>query len=523
MDETAGAAEELRLKTCLSRVPPTVAYRRPTFEQSQERPPNLITFGIIRENKGFEEAIDIARRIGFERWPEGRMPRMIIAGKPASNTILSKILCAKFDEASMRAVMYENMPIAQQFLRRPNLDGVAEKYRAEQKTDKLLQDSHVQSLITQRIDVCVDAAASADTAAKKERIRRAITKRLVTQEGEIGKTEIESALSSSAISAMMKQALPAQQPLASRSISPHTQAIARSDYPDLQGNAEFLASLQQCIDTELQQQQEIIMTQILERQGASPTAFVNVLLERQGRGELQEQHPIDLCLDVPPGRMPELFAQAKYVVRIDNKGWANNASGHINAFANGCIVYTDHGMDTGNEVLAGGRYHGAIPFLADRDGLRNDSAHLAQKVLDNIHARESDGGDSNRATFDCADRLFHEQFEPSRIAALAKNQYHALTRREMAAALRMSAHNDSSEIEAMPQQGLYDRIDRVSAEEIEAHRRNVAFVDNEVSHAQALDVERFRSRHSPIHAGSSSLSTTTHVSGVSQQQHSHRK
>jgi hypothetical protein len=49
--------------------------------------------------------------------------------------------------------------------------------------------------------------------------------------------------------------------------------------------------------------------------------------------------------------MPRIFAQAKYAIKFDEKGWANNASSHINALANGLIIFTGWGICTDTDVL----------------------------------------------------------------------------------------------------------------------------------------------------------------------------
>lgn len=49
--------------------------------------------------------------------------------------------------------------------------------------------------------------------------------------------------------------------------------------------------------------------------------------------------------------MTKIFKSAKYALKYDEKGWANNASSHINALANGLIVFTGWGMCTDDDVL----------------------------------------------------------------------------------------------------------------------------------------------------------------------------
>jgi glycosyltransferase involved in cell wall biosynthesis len=71
--------DRVRIPTSLSVVPLTITgLSLPSVESIFSRPPNILVFGIVRRNKGFEEAIALARLIK-ER--EGFIGKVIIAGK----------------------------------------------------------------------------------------------------------------------------------------------------------------------------------------------------------------------------------------------------------------------------------------------------------------------------------------------------------------------------------------------------------------------------------------------------------
>ena len=79
---------------------------------------------------------------------------------------------------------------------------------------------------------------------------------------------------------------------------------------------------------------------------------------------------IDIFVNVEESNVEELFGQAKYSIKYDEKGWANNASALINSLAYGSIVYTSWGMCTSKEVLAGGKYVDALVLPAGKYSLK---------------------------------------------------------------------------------------------------------------------------------------------------------
>lgn len=557
---------DLSSKTFLTRVPPTVNYVRPTLEEFQERPPNLIAFGLIRENKGFEEALDIAKNMNGKTWPEGAKPRMIIAGVPASSALLAKIICAKYTPDAVKKVISENIT---QVLDKSEIDVIAEKHRKiareTQEIDKICANPEFQKLVNERVGA-VHRDEVEDT--KIQTIRRNIAKTLL--EKEITKDTVKESIKDSTIYYIISSATKSQGPSSFSPLVQGTAAKYAAQYPELATNSGFLRDIESKVNETLTTKQEKTMEKILDQQKGSGHedqqhatlgAFVDTLSRRTGPGDLEEASPIDLRLNVPSDQMPPLFAQAKYAVKIDNKGWANNASGHINAFANGCIVYTGWGMDTPDEVLPArkkggrdipaGQYCGAIPFLEGKYSLR-EARHLttaeeragekgkhygisalstkdpitADKILSDIERRESSvdfqtevcgashilddisrresGAVSNRDTFQIAQRLFEEQFAPDRIAVGAKVQYSAIMRRGLVVSLRSKIRHSPEDIEAVPRQGLYEHIDRVSSKEIREYKDSRALVDRDIK-ASKLFADRLRSKlqeHQPTSATS---------------------
>ena len=150
--------------------------------------------------------------------------------------------------------------------------------------------------------------------------------------------------------------------------------------------------------------------------------------------------------------MPQIIAQAKYAIKYDEKGWANNASELINLLCYGCILYTGWGMCTDKEVVDGGRYSGAIVpnnkyslkhgehlspeveceekrecFTAHRKTINEEEKLITpQIVLDDIVAREANTAkyscddliitSSNSVTLEQARLLQNEKFHPVGIA-----------------------------------------------------------------------------------------------------------
>lgn len=92
-------AYNLKDKAVLSRVPPTTADINRIEEQNfyfRSKKPNIIIFGLIRESKGFEDALEIIEEIHTRYRTELPTTRLIIAGKPNSLKLLATIINKKF-------------------------------------------------------------------------------------------------------------------------------------------------------------------------------------------------------------------------------------------------------------------------------------------------------------------------------------------------------------------------------------------------------------------------------------------
>ena len=473
----------LESKAFLTRVPPTVSYVRPTFKEFQERPPNLIAFGLIRENKGFEEALDIAESINNRVWPLGKKPKMIIAGAPSSPALLSKIIASKFDDQSLRQIISKNN---KPYVENPKVmeAAIASVYAKYQKTleaEKLSKNSDLRRLVD------VKLRETSYTSEQKANVYLSVAKYCITQKVNItSDTEVlPASLNNKAWKGIVNSVTNLTQAdhIARNdnvwNIDPSTITLRLRDDSDAniraldqdkRFNTAIIKEMNAALDKDLHEALHgIVDTKMSSGQIDS---FVEGLSSRR---DLSERSPIDIRLNVPSDQMPALFQQAKYAVKIDNKGWANNASGHINAFANGCIVYTGWGMDTPDEVLPArtkgdrdidaGQYHEALPFLAEKYGMKRDltvpeeqggakgvhydsrkSSKVSERdpitadkvltdlvrressiefqsatvcsaddVLSDVAKRESAEG-SNSLTFQRAERLFNEQFAPSAIA-----------------------------------------------------------------------------------------------------------
>jgi hypothetical protein len=81
-----------------------------------------------------------------------------------------------------------------------------------------------------------------------------------------------------------------------------------------------------------------------------------------------EKLPIDIYLDLTLKELAMLAAKTKYAVKYDEKGWADNASAHINTLAYGCILYTGWGMCTSKKVAE----KMAIVFPKNKYSLKKD-------------------------------------------------------------------------------------------------------------------------------------------------------
>ena len=85
---------DLAQKSKLTKVPATTAeYGKLSFSQNKE--PNIVIFGLIREGKGYEDAIDVITEASSRR--ELSKTRLIMVGSPVSLKLLAEIINKKFD------------------------------------------------------------------------------------------------------------------------------------------------------------------------------------------------------------------------------------------------------------------------------------------------------------------------------------------------------------------------------------------------------------------------------------------
>ena len=85
---------DLYKKAALTRVPPTTTKIAIKFPSFQNKPPNIIIFGAIRENKGFEMAIELIKSLQKNTHLNSRL---IIVGNPVSLELLAYIINQKFN------------------------------------------------------------------------------------------------------------------------------------------------------------------------------------------------------------------------------------------------------------------------------------------------------------------------------------------------------------------------------------------------------------------------------------------
>jgi len=87
----------LQNKSKLSRVPPTIIMDEKLLEKLKTENANILIFGLIREKKGFEKALDIIESIHLHYKKELPSTRLVIVGKPISLELLADILNKKFN------------------------------------------------------------------------------------------------------------------------------------------------------------------------------------------------------------------------------------------------------------------------------------------------------------------------------------------------------------------------------------------------------------------------------------------
>lgn len=128
----------------------------------------------------------------------------------------------------------------------------------------------------------------------------------------------------------------------------------------------------------------------------------------ESENKLKEVLPIDIFLNNSENEMLRTFQSAKYAVKLDPKGWTTNASSHITALANACILYTNSSAYTPNEYLAKGRFADTIIFC-NKISSNSDPDMLYRNIINDIIARESNS-QLNKITLHKVRQLLEEKF-----------------------------------------------------------------------------------------------------------------
>lgn len=266
---------DLESKSSLTRVVPTVAdIDGFDPENAIKKPANLIIFGLIRDGKGFEDALSIIRKIHFEKKAELPETRLIVVGKVFSYDLLADLMNAKF---GLKNIVSD--------VDLKNIDQFETQDEAKPEIDRLIKE-----------------------------IRRSKLK------------DIKSAL---------------------QKAGSYTDDIEY--YVLNQKMSQYLSSATLKVQVTNPCNLQILVEELI---------FL-----------IPEALPIDFALNVGKQDLPGIFAQAKYAIKFDEKGWANNASGLINMLAFGCILYTGFGMCTDEEEIKA-KYPGAIVMPKRRYGLK---------------------------------------------------------------------------------------------------------------------------------------------------------
>lgn len=195
-----------------------------------------------------------------------------------------------------------------------------------------------------------------------------------------------------------------------------------------------------------QQLQSTSFTQIKIINPSNLQTFVTRLAEL-----MPEVLPIDIALNIDQEDTYEVFSRAKYAIKYDNKGWANNASSLISLLPLEYVLYTNWGMCTDKKITLE-PYDQAIVLPKTKYSLREgehltpddeiDGKHKCfgtknkmpdkknwitpQMIIQDIEAREKNregycsefliSTGCNQKTLEAAQRLLQAEFNPSDIA-----------------------------------------------------------------------------------------------------------
>jgi hypothetical protein len=349
---------DLNIKSKLTRVPPTIGEEsKGNITDFMAKPPNIIIFGLIRQGKGYENAIDVITEISHRE--ELKTTRLIILGNPSSLNLLAEIIRKKFDCSEINEDILENI-----------------------------------------------ANESQDTQA----LIRSITEKKL------------------------------------RSI--------KSKLIEIGFYSEGMESL--VYTGKLASQHNLLKEKNIQLK--EPSLIQKFIWEMASN--IPEVLPIDIFLNIPQNELKQIFACAKYAIKYDGKGWANNASGLINLLSYGCILYTSWGMCTADEVTTG-QYKGAIVlpkgkyclkqgehlgpneeenekrqhFKITMKKTREEKKQLitAKMIAEDIIARENGasseyfiGTENNQTTFERAEQLLNNEFTSTTITSKLIGDWEAI-------------------------------------------------------------------------------------------------
>ena len=296
---------DLRKKTILSRVPPTTQYRDIEFEEFQGRDPNIIVFGLLRAGKGFDMALALAEKLHQKQSvspPDDPIhkTKVIIVGKPSDYDLVAKILNQQHNfDAEIKLIQDKIQKIESE---------VGKRIESLRKEEKIRQENN-PTLVQELHQIVKDNLARYSQLVEGTEEYNLEVKRLYERKINI---KVDVALKGL--------------------ISEDSQIL------ELQKKIEVLGQEKSTV----------------EQRKFTPSGVETLISEgKLTNVSFDGSHgfPLEVHLDVPSERMPEMFSKAKYAVKIDEKGWANNASAHINAVANRCVLFTSWGMDTPDDVL----------------------------------------------------------------------------------------------------------------------------------------------------------------------------
>lgn len=406
-DERAAAVEN----SAFIPIPITVAFESIDVEAVLQRPVRILMFGMLRPNKGFDQAADLGDTL-LERYLAQYDPRKACADQTWSVYVVGKL--------------HESFAEFEKLVKRVYKDAIYQKVFGNQQAgwvrseyDRVKDDNVFNTNIAVLLQQC-DALREASYADLLDAKAKGSIRSKETIKQERGKVS------------PLLQGKPSE---------PSTkwlrQSANRESVDVVCAELQKSSSLSELISYSSDALAKELSSTQLSRVDGHADAVRNTLFNLYKKALSGEEQrwdaqplPVFFSLNVAEPDLLKIFRECKYVYKPDDKGMADNASAMISPMSNGCILFTKWGRLTPVEFLttSSPRAEDLRPerYKLDLQGRYAQSVVLSQNldnamspdaVLQEIFEREKDNNATNRNTLVNLKHITEHRYLPIMIAA----------------------------------------------------------------------------------------------------------